>query len=61
MRRRAAIDSSPQLCLWDELGRVAEEHEDGAARGAGEPPAADRRPPAERTAGGRELPGETTR
>jgi hypothetical protein len=46
MRRRAAIDSSFQLCLWDELDRTADEREGvalpPAAVAGQEPPAADR-------------------
>ncbi|MCC6608834.1 MAG: hypothetical protein IT515_04035 [Burkholderiales bacterium] len=48
MRRRAAIDSSLQLCLWDELDRTADEQESAASppavRTGQEPLAADRWP-----------------
>ena len=47
MRRRAAIDSSLQLCLWDALDRTAEEREDAAplpSAAGQERPAADRWP-----------------
>ena len=39
MRRRAAIDSSSQLCLWDELEQTADEREGSAAASGGVPAA----------------------
>ncbi|MCZ7564180.1 MAG: hypothetical protein M5U08_10665 [Burkholderiales bacterium] len=56
MRRRAAIDSSFQLCLWDELGRIADERDGSFAAGAA--PAADPRPTLRRTEA-METPQET--
>jgi len=60
MRRRAPIDSSFQLCLWDEPGRIADERDGGFA--AGGAPAADPRPALRRTEAvemSQEAPQET--